>query len=71
MTWEEAKAGVLSGSQTAYQSDWENLNEGLVIHENCIWLAGDTYINQFTPTPAQEAATNWVLAAFDGDLPPR
>jgi hypothetical protein len=70
-TWEEAQAAVLTGTQTTWQDDWANLNEGLVLYQGSIWLAGDTYISQFTPTPAQENAMNWVIAAFDGSLPPR
>jgi hypothetical protein len=72
MNWTDAKAGVESGTQTAYQSEgWPNPIEGLVLYQNAIWLAGETYISEFTPTEEQENATNWVLAPYNGDLPPR
>jgi hypothetical protein len=71
MNWEDAKAGVLTGEQTAYQTSWTNPIEGLVLYEGAIWLAGDTYISEFTPTGEQQNAKNWALASYDGDLPPR
>jgi hypothetical protein len=70
MNYNNAIAGVETGSQYAYRNVWPSpaaivLNDGEVQY----WL--ETSQGAYNATPADKAATDWILAPFDGSLPPR
>jgi hypothetical protein len=71
MTWKQAKAGIMMGNQCTYQGNMPSPEAVVKWTDGTLHLVAETDLGPFTPTPEQEQATNWILAPYNGDLPPR